>query len=68
MKYGMWKRLIIMLALCLLVVSCANKEKQKQAAYERGISYLKKGDDKAAVIEFKNAAQIAPKYARPVIN
>ena len=54
-------------SLCLLVVlmvtaSCSGPEQKKMKFYNRGNALYEKGDYVKAELEFKNAAQIDPKF------
>ncbi len=50
--------------LCLLfTIGCANPDEKKQAHFEKGLAYEEAGEIKAAIIEYRNAIQIDPKYA-----
>ena len=53
---------LLILAVAVIIFGCASDEEKKVAHFEKGKAYFEKGDFKAAVIEFKNAIQIDPKY------
>lgn len=49
--------------LCLILwTGCASEEEKMAAHFKRGVAYFEKGEDRAAVIEFRNAIQINPEY------
>ena len=50
------------LTVAMILYGCASDEEKKLAHFEKGKAYFEKGDYKAAIIEFKNATQIDPKY------
>ena len=50
-----------LLWLCLWA-GCASEEEKMAAHFEKGVAYFEKGEDRAAVIEFRNAIQINPEY------
>ena len=53
---------LLTLTVAMILFSCASDEEKKLAHFEKGKAYFEKGDYKAAIIEFKNATQIDPKY------
>lgn len=60
------KRIVLVIILCLatlIVVGCGGAEQRKAKYLERGKEYLTQQNYDKAVIEFKNALQIDPKYA-----
>ncbi len=58
----------LVFGILLLVAGCSNPEKEKAEAFDKAMAYVEKGENKAAIIELKNAIQIDPKYAQPAIN
>ena len=57
---------LVVLAICLiaLIVSgCGSPEEKKMKFYGKGKALYEKGDYVRAKLEFKNAAQIDPKYS-----
>jgi len=54
--------ILLILSVAMILFSCASEEEKKAAHFEKGKAYFEKGDYKAAIIEFKNAIQIDPKY------
>lgn len=53
----------VALLLCLTLLSSCTKPEQKKAAHlQKGIDYAAKGDTLAAILEFRNAIKIDPKF------
>ena len=55
--------LAIFFAVSFFVSGCSDSETKKVAHYNKGMEYVEKEDYKPAILEFKNAIQIDPKYA-----
>jgi Tfp pilus assembly protein PilF len=54
----------ILVFLCLLFIcSCADLDEKKADHFRKGMEYANGENYKAAIIEFRNAIQIDPKYA-----
>ncbi len=53
---------ITLLLFCL--GGCSNPEKEKEAHYEKALEYINKGDNKAAIIELRNAIGLDGKLAK----
>ena len=52
------------IVLCILIIAaCASPEQKKTKYFESGKAYYDRGEFDKAVIEFKNAIQIDPKFA-----
>ena len=52
------------ICLCMaLLVACASPEEKKAAHFTKGMEYLDSANANAAILEFRNAIQIDPKYA-----
>ncbi len=51
------------MALFFLLSGCADDAEKKTRHYQKGMEYVAANDEKAAIIEFRNAVQIDPKYA-----
>ena len=57
-------RVLIPIILLVLLSGCsADPDKSKLKHFQKGMVYVKQDKPKAAVIEFRNAIQIDPKYA-----
>ncbi len=58
---------VIIALFCLFLLftasSCSTPEEKKQKHYLRALEYIKINDDKAAILELKNAVQMDAKYA-----
>ena len=54
---------LVSILLMLLAAGCSNPEEKKSAHYQKGIEYQEKGNTDAAILEFKNAVQVDPKFA-----
>jgi len=57
------KFLCCLLALFFLLSGCSSDAEKKARHYQKGMEYVAANDEKAAIIEFRNAVQIDPKYA-----
>ena len=53
--------IIVSILFILLAAGCSNPEEKKTAHYQKGMEYQEKGDNNAAILEFKNAVQVDPK-------
>jgi Tfp pilus assembly protein PilF len=51
------------LGLLVVVLAAAGCSRSAQSHFERGNGYLEKGDEAAAVLEFRNAVSKDPKFA-----
>ena len=63
----MMKRLILLLCIAFLsaaMVACGSQEEKKMKFFEKGMALYEEGDYVKARLEFKNALQIDPKFAR----
>ncbi len=49
--------------LLTLTLSCSTPEEKKIAHFSKAMEYIKKADDKTAIIELRNAIQLDPKFA-----
>lgn len=49
--------------LLILLPACSTPEEKKEKHYLRAMEYVKIGDEKAAILELKNAIQLDPKFA-----
>lgn len=56
-------RCLLILSLLVLVAGCADDQEKKGRHYQKGVEYVAAGNEKAAIIEFRNAVQLDPKYA-----
>ena len=56
------KWLLLTSFVVLIFTGCASDEEKKQSHMEKGNAYFEKADYKSAVIEYKNAIKIDPKY------
>lgn len=59
-------KILYCLLLCVvlsLTISCGNKQEKKEAHYNKGMEYVAADNTKAAILEFRNAVQIDPKFA-----
>jgi len=54
---------ILLLTLAFSQIACSNEAEKKEKHYQRALEYIKINDDKAAIIELKNAIQIDAKFA-----
>jgi len=55
--------LCCVMAFFLLLAGCADDAEKKARHYQKGMEYVAANDEKAAIVEFRNAIQIDPKYA-----
>ncbi len=55
--------LFVHMLIILLLLGCSSADEKKNAHFQKGIEYHEKGDTSAAILEFKNAVQIDPKFA-----
>ncbi len=66
MKIQTWKRHIIIYTILLMLspalISCSTPEEKKIEFYDKGIALYEKGDFTRALLEFKNAIQVAPEF------
>jgi tetratricopeptide (TPR) repeat protein len=53
----------LLYALLLLTISCSNQQDKKMGHYKKGLEYVTADNTKAAILEFRNAVQIDPKFA-----
>jgi len=57
-------RFFVFVLIFLMVTACSSDpEKKKTDHYSKAMVYVQNHDDKAAIIELRNAIQIDPKYA-----
>ena len=63
MTYNRLAHVALISLLLLAVSACSTPEKKKEQHYLKAMEYIKKAEDKAAVLELRNAIQIDPKYA-----
>ena len=61
MQFSHWIRMI--LGAVLVALTVAGCSRSAQSHFERGNAYLEKGDETAAVLEFRNAVQKDPMFA-----
>ncbi|MEN8258469.1 MAG: tetratricopeptide repeat protein [Thermodesulfobacteriota bacterium] len=57
---------LLQVLLCVLLVcssACSNQQEKKEAHYQKGLEYAEADDSKAAILEFRNAVKIDPKFA-----
>lgn len=54
----------LLCVLLSLTISCSNKQEKKEAHYNKGMEYVAADNTKAAILEFRNAVQIDPKFAK----
>ncbi len=54
---------VLLCVLLIVTTSCSNKKDKKEAHYQKGIEYVAVDNNKAAILEFRNAVQIDPKFA-----
>ncbi len=52
-----------LLSLCIFLAGCSSTEEKKERYYLKALEYLKQDNQKAAIIELKNAIQLDAKYA-----
>lgn len=53
----------LLCALLMATTSCSNDLEKKEAHYNKGMEYVTADNTKAAILEFRNAVQIDPKFA-----
>ena len=65
MEKPQWKVRLIFLFLFSIIIwgGCSSSEQRKIAHYQKGLEYVALDNVKAAILEFRNAIQIDPKYA-----
>src|SRR3990170_6272826 len=54
-------RIILICILMITVTACSSPEEKKVKHMDRGLKYYNEGKYNEAIIEYKNAVQIAPK-------
>jgi len=54
---------LLLIFLIIILPACSTPEQKKEKHYQRALEYIKIEDEKAAIIELKNAIQIDAKYA-----
>ena len=57
------KAFVIILLLCATIFTgCASEEEKKLSHFKKGQAYFEKGEYKAALLEYKNAVKIDPRF------
>ena len=56
--------LCALLVCCSLFLGCSSKDAKKEEHFKKGMTYFEHKDMKSATIEFRNAIQIDPKFAK----
>ncbi len=64
MKFSRLSLLFALLFILISLVGCSNPEKDKEAHYQKALEYINKSDNKAAIIELRNAVDIDGKLAK----
>ena len=59
----MWKKLVLVVVSCLLLLGCSSSEEKSEQAYKRALEYFENGDNAEARVEAKNAIKLNPKSA-----
>lgn len=54
---------IFLVILLFTLPACSSNDQKKTKHYQKALEYMKIADDKAAIIEFKNAIQVDAKFA-----
>ena len=63
--YGhFWRVFVLLLSMCVLVSCVKNPAETRAKHMKRGDAYFEKQEFKKAIIEYKNAIQTEPKFAR----
>ena len=58
-----FKTFVIILLLCTtMFAGCATDEEKKLSHFKKGQAYFEKGEYKAALLEYKNAVKIDPRF------
>lgn len=55
--------LILLVIFCSTLSACSSADNKKAKHYQRALEYIKMSDDKAAILELKNAVQLDAKFA-----
>lgn len=53
---------VMLISLVVTLAGCSSEEEKKISHFEKGKSYLDKGENKKAELEFRSAIQIDPKF------